>query len=111
VDPAVYQERCRVCDLGVLRETYQKPDGSIGFRCAAEPEEIYVSKGGESAQIVGRMCLCNSLCASAGIGQLRGGQEEPPIVTIGDDLEAVREALLAGRDTFTAADVIARLLA
>jgi nitronate monooxygenase len=40
-DPAVYQERCRVCDLGVLRETYQKPDGGIGFRCSAEPEEIW----------------------------------------------------------------------
>jgi len=111
VDPAVYQERGRVCDLGVLRETYQKPDGGIGFRCAAEPEDIYIAKGGEPAQTVGRMCLCNSLCASAGIGQLRGGQEEPQIITIGDDLDAVRQSLLAGRDSFSAADVIARLLA
>ena len=110
-DPEIYQERGRVCDLGVLRETYQKPDGGIGFRCSAEPEEIYTAKGGDPAQTAGRICLCNSLCASAGIGQVRGGAEEPQLITIGDDLEAVRESLLAGRDSYTAADVIERLLA
>jgi nitronate monooxygenase len=110
-DPAVYQERGRVCDLGVLRETYQKPDGSIGFRCSAEPEDIYVAKGGDPSQTAGRICLCNSLCASAGIGQVRHGEVEPQLITIGDDLDAVRESLLAGKDSYTAADVIGRLLA
>lgn len=110
-DPAVYQERERVCDLGVLRETYQKPDGSIGFRCSAEPEDIYVAKGGDPSQTSGRICLCNSLCASAGVGQIRHGVEEPQLITIGDDLDAVRESLLADRDSYTAADVIERLLA
>jgi nitronate monooxygenase len=110
-DPAVYQERGRVCDLGVLRETYQKPDGGIGFRCSAEPEDIYLAKGGDPAQTSGRICLCNSLCASAGIGQIRDGGVEPQLITIGDDLEAVRESLLAGRDSYTAADVVERLLA
>ena len=110
-DPTVYQERERVCDLGVLREVYQKPSGGIGYRCAAEPEDMYISKGGDPEATAGRKCLCNSLCASAGIGQIRGGTEEPPIITIGDDLEAVRESLLADRDSFTAADVIKRLLA
>jgi nitronate monooxygenase len=110
-DPAVYQNRERVCDLGVLRETYQKADGSIGFRCAAEPEEQYLAKGGDPTQTAARKCLCNSLCASAGIGQIRDGQQEAPIITIGDDLDAVRELLLEGRDGFTAAEVIERLLA
>ncbi len=110
-DPAVYQDRCRVCDLGVLRETYQKPDGSIGFRCSAEPEDVYVAKGGDTAQTAGRICLCNSLCASAGIGQVREGGVEPQLITIGDDLEAVRELLPEGRDSYTAAEVIERLLA
>ena len=110
-EATVYQERERVCDLGVLRETYLKPDGGVGFRCAAEPEALYIAKGGDPAQTVGRMCLCNSLCASAGIGQIRGGKQEAAIITIGDDLNAVRESLLAGRDTFTAAEVIERLLA
>lgn len=109
-DPAVYQKRERVCDLGVLRETYQKPDGSIGFRCSAEPEEIYLAKGGDPSQTASRICLCNSLCASAGIGQVRGGEVEPQLITIGDDLDAIRESLLAGRDSYTAAEVIERLL-
>jgi nitronate monooxygenase len=110
-DPEVYQERGRVCDLGILRETYQKNDGSIGFRCSAEPEEAYLAKGGDPAQVAGRICLCNSLCASAGVGQVRQGRAEPQLITIGDDLEAVRESLLLGRDSYTAADVIERLLA
>jgi nitronate monooxygenase len=110
-DPAVYQERGRVCDLGVLRETYQKPDGGIGFRCSAEPEDIYIAKGGDPSQTAGRICLCNSLCASAGIGQIRDGHAEPQLITIGDDLEAVRESLLADRDSYTAADVVDRLMA
>jgi len=108
---AVYQARERVCDLGVLREPYQKPGGGVGFRCASEPEEHYITKGGKPADTVGRKCLCNALCASAGIGQLRDGQVEAAIITMGDDLSPVRESLLAGRDSFTAAEVIKRMLA
>lgn len=110
-DPEVYQNRVRVCDLGVLREAYQKPDGSVGFRCSAEPEAIYQSKGGDPEQTAGRLCLCNSLCASAGVGQLRDGTSEAQLVTIGDDLEAVKDCLPEGRTAYTAAEVIRRLLA
>jgi nitronate monooxygenase len=110
-DPAVYQQRERVCDLGVLRETYQKPDGGIGFRCSAEPLDIYVSKGGDPEQTHDRICLCNSLCASAGIGQIRDGEEEPQLITIGDDLEAIREVMPEGAGGYSAAEVIRRLLA
>ena len=109
-DPVTYQERERVCDLGILRETYQKPDGSIGFRCSAEPEDVYIAKGGDPQHTTGRICMCNSLTASAGIGQIRHGKEEPPLVTLGDDLEAVRESLLLDRESYTAAEVIKRLL-
>jgi nitronate monooxygenase len=110
-DPAVYQQRERVCDLGVLRETYQKPDGGIGFRCSAEPLDLYVSKGGDPEQTRHRICLCNSLCASAGIGQIRDGAAEPQLITIGDDLAAVREVMPGDSDSYSAADVIRRLLA
>jgi nitronate monooxygenase len=109
-DPTVYQERGRVCDLGVLREMYEKPDGGVGFRCSAEPEDAYVAKGGHASHTAGRVCLCNSLAASAGIPQIRHGNLEPQLITIGDDLAAVRESLLKGRDFYTAADVIERLL-
>jgi len=110
-DPSVYQERERVCDLGLLRETYQKPDGSVGFRCGAEPEYDFLAKGGDLAQFEGRICLCNSLCASAGVAQVRGGYVEPQLVTIGDDLEAIRDLMPGDRVSFSAAEVIDRLLA
>jgi NAD(P)H-dependent flavin oxidoreductase YrpB (nitropropane dioxygenase family) len=110
-DPAVYQKRDRICDLGVLRETYQKPDGSIGFRCPAEPEDIYIAKGGDPSQTAERLCLCNSLCASVGIGQVRDCEEEPPLITIGDDFSAIRQFLTDDKDNYSAADVIHALLA
>ncbi len=110
-DSAVYQNRGRVCDLGVLRETYQKPDGSTGFRCPAEPERLFESKGGEPERAAGRICLCNALCASAGIGQIRAEGTEAPLVTIGDDWQAVLDCLPKGGTSYSAADVIARLLA
>ena len=110
-EPAVYDGRVRVCDLGVLRETYQKPGGGVGFRCPAEPVEAYVAKGGDAALTPGRMCLCNALCAAAGIGQVRDGVDEPTLITVGDDLEAVREMLPADSDSYRAADVIKQLLA
>jgi NAD(P)H-dependent flavin oxidoreductase YrpB (nitropropane dioxygenase family) len=31
-DEQVYADRPRICDLGVLRSAYRKPDGSIGYR-------------------------------------------------------------------------------
>ena len=110
-DPTIYQERCRVCDLGVLRETYQKPDGSIGFRCAAEPDEQYIAKGGNPEELAGRMCLCNTLCASAGVGQLRTNGEEPQLVTIGDDVDSVLAYLAPGQSSYSAVEVVRRLLA
>lgn len=110
-DPAVYQERERVCDLGVLRETYQKPEGGIGFRCSAEPLESFIRKGGDPAQANGRVCLCNSLCASAGVAQIRQGVEEPQLITLGDDLDALREVLPGNGDGYSAADVLRVLLA
>lgn len=110
-DPLVYQDRERVCDLGLLRETYQKPDGSVGFRCGAEPEYDFLAKGGDPSLFEGRLCLCNSLCASAGVAQVRNGYVEPQLVTVGDDLEAIRDLMPGDRVSFSAAEVIDRLLA
>ncbi|MFU8894338.1 MAG: nitronate monooxygenase [Luteolibacter sp.] len=110
-DPDVYQQRGRVCDLGVLREAYERPDGSVGFRCPAEPPDAYFLKRGDLANTPDRMCLCNSLCASVGIGQVRHGEPEPPLVTLGDDYSVVREFMTDGRTSYSAADVVRSLLA
>ncbi|MFI5377981.1 MAG: nitronate monooxygenase [Tepidisphaerales bacterium] len=109
-DAAVYESRARRCDLGYLRSAYSKADGSIGHRCAAEPEEQYVLKGGKVEDTCGRKCLCNGLLATIGLGQIRADRElEPPIVTAGDDAARLARFLEAG-GRYTAADVIRYLL-
>jgi NAD(P)H-dependent flavin oxidoreductase YrpB (nitropropane dioxygenase family) len=108
--PEVYAARERVCDLGYLREAYRTAEGGVGFRCAAEPVDAYVAKGGAPGDTVGRMCLCNALMADVGLGQPRAGGVEPTLVTSGDDLARIGEFLGAGRETYSAAEVLAYLL-
>lgn len=108
-NPAAGVTRERVCDLGYLRVAYAAADGTIGYRCAGEPVDQYVAKGGRIEDTVGKHCLCNTLTASIGLGQLRaGGAVEPPLVTSGDDL-LVMDRFLGDRTSYTAADVIAYL--
>ncbi len=108
-DTDVYLHRKRQCDLGYLREAYVKNDGSIGFRCAAEPVSAYLRKGGDRDGTVDCTCLCNGLMATCGLGQVRSdGRREPAIVTSGDCVNDVRQ-LLAGRDAYSARDVVDHL--
>lgn len=110
-DPPVYQARCRVCDLGFLREAYATPDGTIGYRCSAEPTGCYEKKGGEQAATTGRICLCNALLANIGHAQIRrDGAMEPPLVTVGDDLNTIARFLAPGAGGYDARDVIESLL-
>ena len=106
----VYARRRRVCDLGFLREAYRKPDGSIGYRCGAEPENAYLAKGSDPAGCAGRKCLCNALVANIGMPQrLADGSAEPPLVTLGDDFAHVGRFVAEGADDFSAADVVRAL--
>jgi nitronate monooxygenase len=108
-DPAPGTPRERVCDLGSLRVAYVTDDGTIGYRCSGEPIDQYLAKGGRLEDTVGRRCLCNTLTATIGLGQLRdGGVVEPPLVTSGDALLSIGE-FLGDRTSYTAADVIAYL--
>lgn len=110
-DPCLFAERSRVCDLGYLRHLYQKPDGSVGYRCPAEPEEDYTRKGGKLEETLGRKCVCNGLLATVGIKQNRAdGTLEPPLVTAGNDFKNIAQFVPPGKNSYTAADVIALLL-
>lgn len=110
-DAEVTEKRTRVCDLGYLREPYAAPDGGIGYRCAAEPVANYVAKGGKVEETVGRKCLCNALMANIGLAQIRKDASiEPPLVTVGDDLNTVAQFLAPGQKTYTAADVVESLM-
>jgi nitronate monooxygenase len=107
----VYTERPRICDLGFLREAYRTEDGGIGYRCAAEPVTVYLSKGGHVEDTVGRKCVCNGLLANIGYQQKRNGRrEEYPLITAGDDLPTVLRFLKPGRADYSAADVVSSLM-
>ena len=107
----LYEKRERVCDLGYLRTPYRIDDETVGWRCASEPVQDYVRKGGDEEETVGRKCVCNALLASIDLGQVqKNGDEELPLVTSGDDVANVARFLKPGADTYTAADVIEYLL-
>lgn len=103
--------RTRICDLGSLRKMRRDPDGNITYRCAAEPVDMYVAKGGDAADCAGRKCLCNSLYATIGLGQVRAdGRRELPVVTAGDEAINVWKYLAPGKSEYTAAEVLRALL-
>lgn len=109
-EPATYETRTRICDLGYLRQPYRTADGKVGYRCPAEPIEDYLKKGGKIEDTVGRKCICNGLIATVGMGQVRKGVAEPAIVTSGDDVVNVHLLLPPGRDSYSANDVLDYLL-
>jgi nitronate monooxygenase len=110
-DPEVFRNRIKVCDIGYLRELYRKEDGTIGYRCAAEPEDMFLAKGGTPEAIVGRKCICNGLFAAAGMPQIRLGRyKEPPIVTLGDEAINIARFCKNGASHYTVEDVIKTIL-
>lgn len=109
-DGSVYAQRQRCCDLGYLREPYERTDGSIGWRCPADTTASYARKGGEAENVAGRKCLCNALLANIALPQRRPDeQEELPLVTCGEDFSGIVH-LTRHRDTYHADDVIDYLL-
>lgn len=107
----VYDARTRLCDISMLRNIFKKPDGSVGYRCPAEPVEDYVRKGGVIDDTIGRTCLCNNLMAAAGIPQHRkDGYVEPPLITAGDDLTNIGRFVKSGDSSYSAEDVVRGLL-
>ena len=110
-DAEVVAARPRICDLGFLREPYRTAEGGVGYRCAAEPVSLFVSKGGKLEDTVGRKCICNGLLANIGYQQVRNGKrEEYGLITAGDDLVTIARFLQPGRTEYSAADVVAQLL-
>ncbi len=110
-DADIYSSRQRICDIGAFRNMYCKPDGKIGYRCSAEPVDDFVKKGGTTDVADGTRCLCNALCATVGLGQTRPTQnnfEEPPLVTVGDDLSFVAD--ITDGDIYTAKQAVDYLL-
>ena len=108
----VFESRPQRCDLGYLREMYRKGDGTVGYRCPAEPITDFLAKGGAVEETLGRKCVCNGLLATVGYGQERSHLgTEPSLITAGDDLEHLARFLAHGGDDYSAVDVIDSILA
>ena len=100
----IYKARRRICDRGALVSLYAKADGSIGYRCASEPLESFISKGGKIEDTEGRGCICNGLITTAGL-RLEG-EEEPAVITLGDDTSFLSHLLRDGGDSYSAVDAL-----
>jgi NAD(P)H-dependent flavin oxidoreductase YrpB (nitropropane dioxygenase family) len=110
-EAAANAARTRQCDLGFLRHAFRKANGTVGYRCPAEPAEDFVRKGGEMAETEGRQCVCNGLMATIGLAQVRPEKNlDLPLVTAGNDALHIARYLSLGRATYTAGEVIDYLL-
>ncbi len=104
-EAAVYEARRRVCDIGVLRRPYKQEDGTLGYRCSAEPVNTYVRKGGRAEDAAGRKCICNGLLSNIGLGH-----KEAALVTAGDELKSLSNLIDPDSLSYSARDVVEHLL-
>lgn len=104
------KRRPRVCDLGYLRQAYIDAEGRVGFRCPGEPEVLFARKGGAPGDCEGKLCLCNQLLATVGLGQRRDAYEEVPLITAGSDMSELREIVSRFGYGYRAEDVMRHLL-
>lgn len=108
--PEAQAARTRICDLGYLQTAYLDDRGTVQGRCASEPVEDFVRKGGSAADTVRRACLCNGLAANIGLGQVQKWGEEGQFFTGGDDLVHLPLGS-AEHPHYSARDVIEYLMA
>ena len=102
--------RKRCCDLGYLRTAYKEESGRLGYRCAAEPVDTYLKRGGLVEDTEGRKCLCNGLFANI----WHSRRSVTMTSTSGPSSPAATNwrysAILRAKPGYTASDVIDHLL-
>lgn len=104
----VYENRPRICNQGALASLYRHPNGSIGYRCGAENADSHIKKGCKYEDTVGHKCICNGLMTAAGLNY---DQNEPPIVTLGDDLSFLSNLMSDENAGYDTEDVFRYILA
>lgn len=117
-DTTVYENRHRVCDVGLLQQIgLTKPDNSgkrrLFQRCPAAPLNMYLKNRGIQRNTEDKRCLCNGLLSAAGFPQIhKNGKitEEPSIVTIGENLEEIRRLSRNGQISYSVRDAIDYIL-
>jgi len=98
------------CDLGYLRQTYINDKGKVAYRCASEPEKVYIKKGGNPNIMDGKLCLCNGLLATIGLPQIKKNGIEPPLITSGQNFDFLENILKKDSDSYNSKDVIDYIL-
>ena len=94
-------------DQSGAKQTKTEFHSVVLWRRLAEIASQYLKKGGDLADTEGRMCVCNALIAAAGMGQrYKDGTVEPPLVTSGDDVNAIRALINPKTGTYSARDVL-----
>lgn len=90
-DPAIYEQRRRLCNRGYLLQSHFEtlPDGTVKetYLCPGMPARQYLKLGGSPEDLSGRICLCNALLSTAGFFT----ESEPPLVTLGVSGTQVKE--------------------
>jgi NAD(P)H-dependent flavin oxidoreductase YrpB (nitropropane dioxygenase family) len=104
-DPAVYDARERVCNIGHLRGWRPNGNNPVGL-CPADAEDCFIRAGGAPWRTRGSMCLCNSLLATRGLGQ----PGEPAVVTLGDITSVRRLQSKLKRMDYSAREAVDYLL-
>ena len=101
-EESIYFTRSKVCTQGALRTLFEESDGSIGYRCPAEPVAIYLKKSGKIEETEGARCICNGLLTTAGLGD----ENEAPIVTMGDDVGFLKFLMTHPADSYGVVEVL-----
>ena len=78
----------------------------VRSRCSSEPVSQYLRKGGDAEATEGKMCLCNGLAATVGLGS----PNEPPLFTLGSDPQIITDLVKLYGDDYSALDVIGYIL-
>lgn len=100
-----------ICDLGYLRHAFEDVKGQIAYRCPSVVKKLFFAKGGDSKEADGKICLCNGLLATVGIGQVNhDGSKRRPLLTLGEDLSFLDHLLSPTKLTYTVDDLIAYLM-
>jgi nitronate monooxygenase len=100
-----------VCNLGYLRHAFEDAKGQVAYRCPAALKKLFYVKGGEPEEAEGKICLCNGLLATVGLGQVNpDGSKWRPLLTLGEDLSFLHHLLSPSKQTYTVDDLITYLI-
>ena len=72
--PGVYEAAADLRGAGICGNPIPCRAAGVGWRCAAEPVEQHVAKGGTIESTIGRKCLCSGLSATIGIADIAAGR-------------------------------------